>query len=306
MAQDDRGMVKKFSLTSTRPFSSFIAKNCVFLLFFLTFGGLKTFALEIGGEAPISKLHLTLLFGQVEAAQELLNRGEDPSSLLKSGIKIKINEEEIYLSKNSSPLHAVAISPFDIDHMLITKLVIRGTDVNGQDEQGVTPIWLAASMGKHKLVRFLMILGADPNIENNLGQTALYAAAIPDEDSLRPINWPLRLDTASYLLFRRSEPGRALNGHSLLYQLLSFLAEHPELCDKEGCQKLVHCLYVNPIEDADDVLELIAQKSTIPPSIARMVKIDLRLLSVPTSVLFGLTAVLFGAMYLFMPHMPAG
>lgn len=65
----------------------------------------------------------------------------------------------------------------------IQLLVELGADVNLQDEEGRTPLNLAASKGNKELARILIDAGADVNIEDIYGKKPLHIAALNKKDT---------------------------------------------------------------------------------------------------------------------------
>lgn len=63
--------------------------------------------------------------------------------------------------------------------MRAVKLLVKeyGADVNAQDDNGWTPLHMAAACGHIEVVRMLVMLGANPNVNHEKGQTPLYRAA---------------------------------------------------------------------------------------------------------------------------------
>lgn len=64
------------------------------------------------------------------------------------------------------------------------KLVAEGADVNAVNQDGCTPLHLAADRGFPLLVRILVEAGADVNRQDSEGQTALHYAAICEFDQV--------------------------------------------------------------------------------------------------------------------------
>merc|ERR1719319_1927137 len=59
----------------------------------------------------------------------------------------------------------------------VKSLIDHGADVSAVDEDGMTPLHLAAIEGKPRIVRTLLNLGADPNAQTPYFETPLHMAA---------------------------------------------------------------------------------------------------------------------------------
>ena len=60
-------------------------------------------------------------------------------------------------------------------------------DVNERDEQGLTPLMMAAVTNDSAMVELLLRHKADPNLRNNVGMTALMAAAFNTSEGVIPL-----------------------------------------------------------------------------------------------------------------------
>lgn len=60
-------------------------------------------------------------------------------------------------------------------------------DVNERDEQGLTPLMMAAVANDSMIVELLLRHKADPNLRNNVGMTALMAAAFNTSEASMPL-----------------------------------------------------------------------------------------------------------------------
>ena len=99
-------------------------------------------------------LHLAAFFGQLPAAELLLERGADVTAVSRNGLRVM-------------PLHsAVAGGHTEIARLLVA----RGSDVNAAQEGGFTPLHGAAQNGDRTLVALLLTAGADPAREADDGR----------------------------------------------------------------------------------------------------------------------------------------
>ncbi len=61
---------------------------------------------------------------------------------------------------------------------MVKFLISKGADVNDRNDNGATPLMLAAMRGNKESVELLAAKGADVNVKANKGETALHLAAI--------------------------------------------------------------------------------------------------------------------------------
>ena len=64
-----------------------------------------------------------------------------------------------------------------IDDPTLIDLVLEGINVNYRDDEGSTPLHMAAAAGENGLVWQLIKFGADPNAKGNDGTTPLHLAS---------------------------------------------------------------------------------------------------------------------------------
>ena len=61
-------------------------------------------------------------------------------------------------------------------HKIVSKLVLKGVDINFPDESGKTPLFVAIEKGHRKMIALFLKTGANPNVVNKLGETLLHVA----------------------------------------------------------------------------------------------------------------------------------
>lgn len=92
-------------------------------------------------------LHLAAYFGRLRAAQELLDRGADPTAWASGSLRVQ-------------PLH----SAVSTGHEAVARLLVeRGADPDQPQASGYTPLHAAAHNGLTGLSDFLVAHGANPN-----------------------------------------------------------------------------------------------------------------------------------------------
>jgi uncharacterized protein len=109
-----------------------------------------------GGTTPLADAALK---GDLDATRVLLAHGARPNAVSKLG---------------TQPIHDAALGD---NPEVIRELVKSGANVNARTrDEALTPLHIAATMGKMKAVEALVALGADLTIKNSLGRTPLEAA----------------------------------------------------------------------------------------------------------------------------------
>lgn len=97
-------------------------------------------------------LELAILNGRTQAAITLIRAGAafDPSHLLLLSAQANVTDRDV-----------------------VRFLKSRGADIDVRDDQGNTPLLIAAQHGNHRLIHHLVEYGADVNARNQAGETAL-------------------------------------------------------------------------------------------------------------------------------------
>ncbi|KAM3132049.1 hypothetical protein pb186bvf_015793 [Paramecium bursaria] len=84
-------------------------------------------------------------------------------------------KQEIIKETGQTVLHqCVALDRLEIALLCL----LNNANVNQQSNQKITPLHIAASLGRLKLAKSLLEYGADPYIKDELGQTAVDRAQI--------------------------------------------------------------------------------------------------------------------------------
>ena len=113
----------------------------------------------------LTPLHLASLYGRLDIARVLLDRGAT------------VNSEDNF---GRTPLHLVAEGKynFEQDHIRVAQLLLeRGADINAPDEDNNTPLHLASHYGRVDNARVLLDGSATTSTKDNQGQTPLHTAA---------------------------------------------------------------------------------------------------------------------------------
>jgi ankyrin repeat protein len=84
----------------------------------------------------------------------------------------------------STPLLRASEGRYFEDGSVLGLLLAHGADINVQDEDGWTPLYLASTRGTLEAVRLLLKHGADVEVKNNNGKTALQEAAARGHDDV--------------------------------------------------------------------------------------------------------------------------
>ncbi|MCF8462726.1 MAG: ankyrin repeat domain-containing protein [Rickettsiaceae bacterium] len=105
-------------------------------------------------EAGLTLLHTAIMFGQVEIAKLLIDKGA--------------NIDLVTTNDNSSLHFAVLFGQVEIAKLLIDK----GANVNLLGNAGKTPLHFAVEFKREKIVELLIDKGVDFNITDNAGNTA--------------------------------------------------------------------------------------------------------------------------------------
>jgi ankyrin repeat protein len=109
-------------------------------------------------------LHLAAFFGHADAAEVLLERGADPSTVSRHEF-VKV-----------TPLHSAVASEGAENVRTVEVLLARGAPVNAAVDGGHTPLHSAAFNGNAAIVRLLLAAGADPDAANDDGKTPVDLA----------------------------------------------------------------------------------------------------------------------------------
>ncbi|KAI2601749.1 ankyrin [Hypoxylon sp. NC1633] len=119
-----------------------------------------------GLQARASPLHISASRGNLEITDYLLEKGADVNALDKD---------------ENTPLHVAILSKSSKTDEIVRKLISNGAELDFRDDNGATPLMLAAKDGLWNVVKILLDAGADPFSLNYYGDNALHLASYYEE-----------------------------------------------------------------------------------------------------------------------------
>ena len=129
--------------------------------------------------------HLHKLSQQDDLSQELLSAArdgkvEEVEKLLNAGVNVNscspATDEVGLPGEGYTPLHVAVLvdKDGDGDETMVRLLLERGANVEAKDNDGMTPLELAAIYGRQDVGDLLMSFGANIAEQGTMGQTALH------------------------------------------------------------------------------------------------------------------------------------
>jgi ankyrin repeat protein len=129
--------------------------------------GLDVNAIDNQGHSPLTRAAGA---GMLDCCRVLLQRGAHASHLRDD--------------RMPPALFSAVLSNSPAAGAIIDLLIGYGADVNVRARSGMTPLMLAADLGRVELVRELIAAGADVNAAQKNGSTALHLAATSDQPAV--------------------------------------------------------------------------------------------------------------------------
>jgi cytohesin len=153
--EDEQTADKKSEVTTSRTLLHMAAANGnLAKVRSLLLSGAQINARDQFGCTP---LHRAANKGHIEIVRLLLEQGADAYAEEYNGI---------------SALHLASF----YGHLPAVSLLLQRTDINVQDKDGYTPLFLATRSQNVQMIAVLISKGSDVNIKNKLGNTPLYEA----------------------------------------------------------------------------------------------------------------------------------
>ena len=131
-------------------------------------------------------------------------------------------------SKNEFPLHCAST----VDHSAIVKYLLKTKryDVNQKNEEGYTPLHMAAMKGVSSVVRSLLRQGADVLIQDNEGNTALHLAI--EYSNIKVALVLIESKKCDYSL--KNDIGQTPRNVASMYEEMSVIRALDKVCTKSG------------------------------------------------------------------------
>jgi len=162
----------------------------------------------------------------------------------------------------SHPLHGAALRD---DVAGIASWVGRGIPVDARDEEGRTPLMVAAAFGNTAAAGALIGLGADPSARDDQGEAAIHFAARAGMAPMVDLLIASGID-ADYRSSARSATAlhyAAAFGHERVVRLLIAHGSDPDATDIEGIRPLQYASRRNRAALVDVFIELGARPQTL-------------------------------------------